>query len=215
MTKQTAGLTAFIDLIEAIADNKYVMGDRLVEVGIGGPNLEAILSSIAMAQGELGHARLLYNWTFDLREQKGKKPEIEKQTGKALDGVVKAQNWISLMAALYTVNVALDVVLKSVLEARHTEVVARIHKLIREQKEHIMYASNWAQQLLKDEGAIPRKFREALEQIVPEAETWLLTLENTTELVAEGYLLPNASLVKQFKEQLGKVAPQGAVVHGG
>lgn len=214
MTKQTAGLAAFIELIEAIADNKYVMGDRLVEVGIGGPNLEAILSSIAMAQGELGHARLLYNWTFDLREHKGKKPEIAQQTGKALDGVVKAQDWIALIAALYTVNVALDVVLKSVLEARHAEVVARIHKLIREQKEHIMYASNWAQQLLKDEGAVPRKFREALEQIVPEAETWLLTLDNSTELVAEGYLLPNASLVKQFKEQLGKVAPQGAVVHG-
>lgn len=214
MTKQTAGLQAFIELIEGAADNKYVMGDRLVEVGIGGPNLEAILSSIAMAQGELGHARLLYNWTFDLREKKGKKPEIEKQTGKALDGVVNAKDWISLIAALYTVNVALDVVLKSVLEARHAEVVARIHKLIKEQKEHIMYASNWAHQLLHDKGAVPRKFRESLEQVIPEAETWLLTIENTTELATEGYLLPNVSLVQSFKEQIGKVAPQGAVAHG-
>jgi ring-1,2-phenylacetyl-CoA epoxidase subunit PaaC len=202
MSKQTAGLQAFIELIEGIADNKYVMGDRLVEVGIGGPNLEAILSSIAMAQGELGHARLLYNWTFDLQEKQGKKPEIEKQTGKALDGVVKADSWITLIAALYTVNVALDVVLKSILEARHAEVVTRIHKLIKEQRDHILYSRNWAEKLLQDQGAVPRKFREAMEQIVPEAETWLLTIENTSELAAEGYLLPSVKLVQRFKEQL-------------
>ena len=215
MSNQTAGLQAFIDLLETVADNKYVLGDRLVEIGISGPNLEAILSSIAMAQGELGHARLLYNWTFDLRVLKGKKPEIEKQTGKAFAGVVQAQNWISLIAALYAVNVALDVVLRSILDARHGEVVTRIHKLLKEQQEHILYARNWAQQLRQDKGAVPRKFREALEGIIPEAETWLLTLENTTELVAEGYLLPAVKLVQPFRAQIANAASQGAAVHAG
>lgn len=214
MAEQTAGLKAFIELIETIADNKYVLGDRLVEVGISGPNLEATLSSIAMAQGELGHARLLYNWAFDLKGFGGKKPEVVKQTGKALPSVVNIHDWLTLIASLYTVNVALDIVLKSVLEARHSEVVTRIHKLLKEQKEHILYSRNWANQLLRDQGAVPRKFREALEQAIPEAENWLSSIEQAKELGNEGYIVKDVKLVSQFKGEIGKLT-QICVVHVG
>jgi ring-1,2-phenylacetyl-CoA epoxidase subunit PaaC len=215
MAEQTAGVKAFIDLIEVIADNKYVLGDRLVEVGVSGPDLEATLSSIAMAQGELGHARLLYNWTFDLKGHVGKKPEIEKQTGKAFNGVVQISDWISMIAAFYTVNLALDLVLRSVFEARHNEVVTRIHKLIKEQKEHILYSRGWARQLMQDRGVVPRKFNQALNKIVPEVETWLHKVENTAALINEGYISENANLVNLFKHQVRELTTPGAAANAG
>ncbi|MFC4767768.1 phenylacetic acid catabolism protein, partial [Effusibacillus consociatus] len=73
---------------------------------------------------------------------------------------------------------------------------------------------NWAQQLRQDKGAVPRKFREALNQVIPEAEKWLCTIENTTELVKEGYLLKGSNLVNQFQDEIRELRSQGVVVHG-
>ncbi|WP_078414818.1 Phenylacetic acid catabolic protein [Priestia abyssalis] len=211
MGGQTAGVKSFIELVETIADNKYVLGDRLVEIGVSGPNLEATLAAIAMAQGELGHARLLYNWVFDLKELTGKKPEIGSQTGKAFQGAVDVHDWISLIAAAYTVNTAVDAVLKSILDSSHSKVAARVHKLIREQKEHIVYSRHWAQQLLKDQGAVPRKFRESLDQVIPQAEAWLKSVEQTAELMDEGYILRDSQLSSKFHERLRELNIQNLV----
>lgn len=202
MSEMTAGTAAFVELLEQIADNKYVLGDRLVEVGIGGPNLEATLAAIAMAQGELGHARLLYNWALDLKGFKGKKPEIESQTGKAFPGVVAISNFVELITAVYAVNTALELVLRGLLEKGHSDVVHRIHKLVKEQKDHISYARGWVEQLLDDEGAIPRKCREGLERVLPEAESWLAAVEANASLVEEGYLPAGIKLVEPFRAQV-------------
>ncbi|BDG47703.1 Phenylacetic acid catabolic protein [Parageobacillus sp. KH3-4] len=201
MSKMKLGVHSFIELLETIADNKYVLGDRLVEIGVSGPNLEATLAAVAMAQGELGHARLLYNWCFDLRGVKGKKADILRQTGKAFRGVVNVHNWISLIAALYTVNTAIHIVLQSALESNHSKAASRVQKLIREQKDHIIYAKNWAKQLLHDQGIVPHRFRESLNGVVDEAYAWLAEIEKKQELQMEGYLPKDVKLTEKFKEQ--------------
>ena len=202
MTQSGEGLKTFTHLLETIADNKYVFGDKLVEIGFSGPNLEATLAAVAMAQGELGHARLLYNWVFDLKGYKGKKPDIKSQTGKAFQRVTGIYNWISLIASFYAVNTAVDLVLKSILEANHLKVAGRVQKLLREQKEHIMYSRGWANELLNDRGAVPKKFKEELNQVIPQVETWLQSIERKTELVQEGYIIPQSNLLHKFKEEL-------------
>ncbi|MBA4603824.1 Phenylacetic acid catabolic protein [Thermoactinomyces mirandus] len=205
---QSAGLKSFIELLETIGDNKYVFGDKLVEVGVSGPNLEATLAAIAMAQGELGHSRLLYYWVFDLKGYEGKKPDVKGQTGKAFRGVENVHNWITLIAALYTVNTAIDLILNSILEANRSKVVSRVNKLMREQKEHILYSRGWAQHLLEDKGAIPRKFKEALREITPEVGAWLREIEQKSELFAEGYLAKESQLYSKFMEELKDVPVQ-------
>lgn len=204
MAKEEQSVQSFIELLETIADNKYVLGDRLVEVGVSGPNLEATLAAVAMAQGELGHARLLYNWAFDLKGVKNR-PNIEGQTGKAFQSVVEVNNWISLIASLYTVNTAMDVVFRSILEAGNENVVSRMKKLMNEQKEHIIYAESWAKQLLNDEGAIPVRFKESLKQIVPATEHWLKKVEQQTDIAQEGYIVKGAPLLQQFKERVDQL----------
>lgn len=208
MSNKTAGLASFIETIETIADNKYILGDLLVEIGVSGPDLEATLSTIAMAQGELGHARLLYNWAFDLKGIK--KQEIERQTGKAFTTVVAVDNWIDLIGSLYVVNVGLELVLKAMLNGRHTDVVNRINKLLREQKEHIMYSRGWVEQLLRDQGAVPRKMDESIKKVFPEVQAWLKGLEDSSALIEEGYLKPGVRLVAPFQSQIGSVQAQRA-----
>jgi ring-1,2-phenylacetyl-CoA epoxidase subunit PaaC len=214
MTKQSAGCQSFINLLETIADNKYVLGDRLVEVGVSGPTLSATLAAIAMAQGELGHARLLYTWAADLKGWKGKKLEIEKQSGKAFQGMLNVCDWITLIAASYTFHTALDAVLKSLLEGNHPDVITRVHKMTREQREHLMYSRNWAVQLCREQGAIPRRFRKAMEQIVPEVEEWLQSVERKVELAEEEYWRRNSLLLQSFHERIHEVSlPEGIGVH--
>lgn len=213
MTGLTNGLRAFVNLIEVVADNKFMMGERLVEIGIGAPDIEASTAAIAMAQGELGHARILYNWTHDLAQKQGAKPDVKEQTGKAFQGVMDANSWIELIAALYTVDVAQDIVLLSILDARREDVITRIHKLFKEQKEHILYSRGWATRLLNDEGAIPRKFNEALDAITPEVGNWLKELEQNQDLAAEGFILEESRLTEKFKNTLGGLRLAGDVVH--
>ncbi|MEB3100159.1 Phenylacetic acid catabolic protein [Ferviditalea candida] len=213
MVEQSTGLKAFIELVEAIADNKFILGDRLVEIGIGGPDIEAATSAIAMAQGELGHSRILYNWIQDLKGRQGTKPEIKNQTGKAFNGVVQINGWLTLIAALYTVDVAQDLVLNSILQARREDVISRIHKLMKEQREHILYSRGWANSLLNDRMSVPRKFNEALDRIIPEVEKWLADLNASHVLKDEGYLSRELDLLKSFREQIGLMREKGGTVH--
>lgn len=208
MGDKTVGLTSFIEVIETIADNKYVLGDLLVEIGVSGPDLEATLSTIAMAQGELGHARLLYNWAFDLRGSK--KQEIEKQTGKAFAAVVSVDSWIDLIGSLYVVNEGLELVLKAMLDGRHPDVINRINKLLKEQKEHIMYSRGWVEQLLNDQGSIPRKMNESLKKIIKDVETWLHHVEHSEGLVEGGYVKADVNLTASFHSKLASLPLQRA-----
>ncbi|MFC0560734.1 Phenylacetic acid catabolic protein [Halalkalibacter alkalisediminis] len=202
--------TALIQLIEGIADNKYILGDRLVEIGFSGPDIESTLASVAIAQGELGHARILYKWTLDLKGHKGKKPDHKSETGKAFSEVKAINSWVKLMAGFYAVNLAIDVVMDRMAEANHEDVIAQINKLYLEHKEHCVYSEGWALKLLNDVGAVPRKFEEELNKVLVEAEAWLQEIEKTKEL--EGYLAPH-QLAKQFNDQVANLKGKGEVAN--
>ncbi|WP_141334458.1 MULTISPECIES: Phenylacetic acid catabolic protein [unclassified Paenibacillus] len=210
----TKGRDSFIHIVETIADNKFVLGDRLVEIGVGGPNLEASLSSIAMAQGELGHARLLYNWAFDLKGLTGKKQDVRDQTGKAFRFAGNTTDWIGLIASAYTINVSFNLVLQAMFEAGHPDIVMRIHKLLREQGDHVAYCRGWAVQLANDTGAVPRKFREALQERVAEARAWLVKLEADQELYASGYMKAGTALTARFDQMIEADVAHRTAAHG-
>src|SRR3712207_2847954 len=53
-------LSALVNLILVLADNKYFLGRRISEWCPGGPSLESAVAAAAIAQEELGHARALY-----------------------------------------------------------------------------------------------------------------------------------------------------------
>lgn len=193
-------VNSFIRLLENIADNKHVLGDRMVETGFSGPTLEAVVSIFAIAQGELGHARVLYSWASRLRGGQGD-PDIAKQTGKALGFLSEIDDWIKLVSAMYTVTIAHDVLLRSIFEARPEESASRVHKVIEEQKEYFLYAKAWVQQLLKDKGAVPKHMKKTLDHHHREVLSWLESIENQRELFEGGHLKAAGKLSEQFREK--------------
>ncbi|MFS0820196.1 Phenylacetic acid catabolic protein [Bacillus sp. 1P02SD] len=198
---------SLIELGETIADNKFILGDRLVEIGISGPTLEGTLSSIAMAQQELGHSRLLYRWVSDLT---GVKTEVKDQTGKAFQQNVKIGNWIELIAGLYVTNVAVDLVMKAMIEANNPNVNPPFTKMLKEQQEHLIYSESWCEQLLLDQGSIPRRCREAIEKTAQEAKEWLIKVENDMYLVTENIIPKDSRLVEQFNATIQEISREAA-----
>lgn len=194
--------SSLIELAETIADNKFILGDRLVEVGISGPDLEATLSSIAMAQAELGHARLIYRWASELKGLNGSKADIKHQTGKAFKSLVEIDTWISLIAGLYTTNVATDLVINAILEAGHPEIHPPFSKMLKEQNEHLAYSKGWCEQLLNERGSIPSRFGRYLEKAAQEAEQWVRNVEKDYLLVSENIIFENLNLGDHFSKAM-------------
>ena len=191
-----------IELAETIADNKFILGDVLVKIGISGPNLESSLASIAMAQAELGHARLMYRWIDELKGSNQSKSEVKSQTGKAFNVLVDTPNWISLIANLFVINVGCNAVAKSILEANHPEVNPPFAKMLKEQEEHIIYAESWCVQLLQDRGKIPALTEKALEMAAKEVKTWVQQVAVNSDLQRNGYLLETNKIVSVFNERI-------------
>jgi ring-1,2-phenylacetyl-CoA epoxidase subunit PaaC len=201
---------SLIELAETIADNKFILGDRLVEVGISGPDLESTLASIAMAQAELGHARLVYRWAGELS---GTKVDVKQQTGKALKSLVEIDNWISLIAGSYVANVAIDLIIKAVIEADSPKVHPPFSKMLKEQHEHLVYLRSWCEQLLNDKGSIPRRIRTQIEKVTIEAEKWIQKVENDSLLISEKIIFSNGSISKQFNVTIGQLRTNGVVTN--
>ncbi|PLR81232.1 Phenylacetic acid catabolic protein [Bacillus sp. V33-4] len=193
---------SLIELAETIADNKFILGDRLVEIGISGPDLEATLSSIAMAQAELGHARLIYKWSFELKGLNSSKVDIKHQTGKAFQNGVDISDWISLIAGQYTINLAVDLVMKAIIEADNTAYNPPFSKLLKEQDEHLTYSRSWCEQLLNEKGSIPKRFEHQLEKAALEAEQWLTKVEADYLLLSEKIIAENNRLTTKFKNKI-------------
>ncbi|MED3563046.1 Phenylacetic acid catabolic protein [Bacillus xiapuensis] len=206
-------LYSLVEAAETIADNKLILGDRLVEIGISGPNLEATLSSIAMAQAELGHARLMYKWANELQGLNGSKMEVKGQTGKAFPTVVHATNWIGLIAGLYAVNEAVGLVMKVISNSNHPEVNTPFSKMLKEQEEHLLYSKSWCKQLLNDKGAVPKTFQQELEKVTQEVLQWLKSVENDELLISEKIIPENSNLTALYKETIEKLISLGDIQH--
>jgi 1,2-phenylacetyl-CoA epoxidase catalytic subunit len=216
MSNQKTASPELITLIETIADNKYILGDRLVEVGISGPDLEGTLAAIAMAQSELGHARLLYNWVSTLKGEKGKKREVQQQTGKAFNSIVQIDEWIPLIAGLYCLNTALNTLITTlVAHQNESDTGVQFTKLLKEQEEHILYSKGWAIKLLNDQGSIPSRFKSAFTLCEQEVLTWVKQAENNAVLIEENILPEKSNLVETYQKALIPSLNDEAIVNAG
>ena len=207
--------SVLIEMVETIADNKFIMGDHLIEIGIGGPNLEATLSAVAIAQSELGHARLLYNWVNELKNEgrRGKRIDIKEQTGKAFSTAVKADDWISLLTSLYVTDVTADIVLNTISKSAYSEKMPSVKKMLQEQREHIIYARSWCNQLANDKGRIPIKLQDDLSKSSKEANEWLNSLQNDDRLRELKVLDDTTNFPALFNKEIESVIIKEVVTH--
>ncbi|UOF89294.1 phenylacetate-CoA oxygenase subunit PaaI [Fodinisporobacter ferrooxydans] len=189
-----------VDVIEAIADNKFLLGDQLVEIGFSGPDLRASLAAIALAQSELGHARHLYNWSFALQNIDR---EVTEQTGNGFQQIAQIGNWVELMTWLYTVNVAAKIVLAALYESEDPDVAKRVPKMLRELDEPITFGREWCTVFTNESGSIPKVFSETFGEANAQIEKWLEAVEHS-EALKQAHYLKSQRLTQQYRESVKK-----------
>ena len=197
-------------LIQSMADSKYLLGRKLAELGPGAPTLEAATAACALAQSELGHARLLYRLAAELRgeaagswREDGPEPQVES----AFPFIAEVgTHWVEFICALYASNAAISVLLDEVLTAA-PDLSRSLAKLRPEQKDQILYAEGWLQTLAQERGRIPAGVVASLAAMVPVAEQWLAAAEADGLLRREG-LLPaaGANLAQTFRRRAEALA---------
>jgi ring-1,2-phenylacetyl-CoA epoxidase subunit PaaC len=156
------------DLLLAIADDELVLGWRDSEwTGIA-PFLEEDVALSSIAQGEIGHARALYELAaadlgttpdelaFDRQPEEYRcAPLVERRL---------VHDWAATIARRFLYETADAIRIEALKESASADVAGLATKMEREEAYHRLHATMWAERL-RDE---PR-FREAVERLWPEA----------------------------------------------
>src|SRR5215472_16999925 len=194
-------------LIARLADNKYYLGRYFAEWCSGAPTLESAVASAAMAQDELGHARALYPLLRTLQPEVGPENEPETRTVfsilSCLDAPFRA--WEDFVAANFLIDGALSTVFAAAVHSSYNPLAGRSHKVLQEERTHIMHGRAWVHQLARQAGPMRTACLRALERVWPETLCWFGPDGEVDTLSAMGILDANpAGLRMRF---LASIAP--------
>jgi phenylacetate-CoA oxygenase PaaI subunit len=167
-------LAPLVDLVVALADNKHALGVRYAEWCSSGPTIEAGVAATAMAQDELGHARVLYG----LLEELPGAPRRSEHEWSAADARTMAfveapfENWPHLIVANLMVDRALALVLETALESRYLPLRNRARKIIEEERYHAIHGHSWAAQLAGEGADVCGRMAAAVQAAWDETLCW-------------------------------------------
>lgn len=188
------------DWLLVLADSKQVLGLRYAEWCTGAPELEADVAISAMAQYELGHARLLLGALADLPDPRG--PERDNDPGAwrsmaALDH--PAANWTEVVALNALVDALLTVNMQAATEGGLRPLAQRLRKAVSEETYHTMHARAWFARLLEGPDAIAAQLHAAVQRVWPECVAWFgPAADNAIDrLAAAGVLDAGAAELRQ------------------
>jgi ring-1,2-phenylacetyl-CoA epoxidase subunit PaaC len=143
----TEARAALADLLRRLAEAKHVLGHRLALAGLSAPALEATVATVAMAQEELGHARLLYASEARLRDAAGDRDPglaLEIQTAPPDPALVPPLgDWLDVLAVLATLDAALALWLEALAAHGEAWVASRARRMLDEEAAHRAYADGW------------------------------------------------------------------------
>ncbi len=133
----------------AMSDTKHLLGLRYAEWCTGAPELEADIAASAMAQFELGHARVLRGVLGDLPEDpRDDRRDTEMGTWSSAAALDRPfADWTELVVANALVDTLLTVNLRSAEEGRYRPLTQRLRKVLAEEEYHAVHAGAWIQRL--------------------------------------------------------------------
>jgi hypothetical protein len=152
-----------------VADSLFVLGHRIVKVGILAPDLGAALAATAAAQLVLGHARFLYQLLADRPESAADLPVAELGQ-HPLPKLNEEGSWVTLVAKWWRVELALDVLLRLCPPggtAFHGE------KLQAEVAELVDLTTEWAQLLRQDAAGVRERLEAGVREMDEVLAAWL------------------------------------------
>jgi ring-1,2-phenylacetyl-CoA epoxidase subunit PaaC len=164
---------ALRDLLIACADTKLLMGYHYGEWTFGAPMLEAAVAHCSLAQGELGHVRLLHgilkaHFDVDPDYLVEQRPADEFAANPYLDQPLTS--WAAVVAMTVVVDLAVTRVIHSLRQSSFAPLRGCAAKLLDEERYHIHHGQGWLRTLAAD-----RDGRQSL--VEPITKALMATLE--------------------------------------
>jgi ring-1,2-phenylacetyl-CoA epoxidase subunit PaaC len=174
-TENDAALAALVNLVVVLADNKYYLGRRLSEWIAGAPSLEEGVAAAALAQEELGHARVLYPLLEELPFPHRPQP-LEREQDRARRYAVSYLDapwpaWPQAVAALALVDTALTTMLEHLTGSSYQALARRVGRILQEESFHLAYAEGRVRALGESEPG-RRLLQEQVDALLPEMLLW-------------------------------------------
>ena len=140
--------------LTAMSDTKHLLGLRYAEWCTGGPELEANIAASAMAQFELGHARVLRGVLSDLPEDpRGASRATDRSTWFSIGALDRPfSGWVDLVIGNALVDTLLTVNLRSALAGNYHPLTQRLRKVLAEEEYHSVHADAWVKRLASGPG---------------------------------------------------------------
>jgi ring-1,2-phenylacetyl-CoA epoxidase subunit PaaC len=132
---------AVVNLLLVLGDNKYWLGRHLSEWAVGSPSLEVGVACAAVAQGELGQARVLYPLLEELGFEGPVDPARRARAYRvsALDRPFPT--WPHAVAALLLVDTAVTVMLEALAGGGYAALTRRVPRMLEEEAFHWDFAA--------------------------------------------------------------------------
>jgi ring-1,2-phenylacetyl-CoA epoxidase subunit PaaC len=187
-------VSALVDVLGALAAAKHGLGYRLAFAALSAPTIEAAVATVALAQEELGHARLLY--ASELRVREGRSDD-EGVVGAATptappvpDLVPPPVDWPEVLATLATLDVGLSLWLETLAEHAEPWLRSRAQRMLDEESFHREYLRGWLDVVAR-EPALHRRVRAAVTSALARYGPWLDELASRGS--ATGVVMPPAA----------------------
>jgi ring-1,2-phenylacetyl-CoA epoxidase subunit PaaC len=168
-------LSALVNLILVLADNKYFLGRRLSEWCPGGPSLESAVAAAALAQEELGHARALYPLLEELPVDNAPVP-LQRGGERARHYSVSfleqpLPTWSHVVAALALIDPALTVMFEALADCRYDDLRKRARRIPGEEAFHRKYAGGRLRELARTPAG-RAELQARVDELLPEMLCW-------------------------------------------
>jgi 1,2-phenylacetyl-CoA epoxidase catalytic subunit len=131
-------------VLSRLAAAKHALGYRLAFAGLCAPAVEAAVATVAVAQEELGHARLLYACEARLRGLAADEEGLDVPTAPPDPGFVpELDGWPDVLATLVTLDTAVLLWLQALAGGRHAWLRTRAERMLGEETFHRDYVRGW------------------------------------------------------------------------
>jgi len=162
-------------LIASLADAKFFLGRRVADWCVGAPELESAVACAAIAQEELGHARVLYPLLGELPLHVPVVPlEREQDRSQYFCPAFLTSPWPSwpeAVVSLALVDSALTVLLQAATSSAHGELARRACRIVEEEWFHSVFGWARVRALLQEDAS--RRARPLLAARMAEVLDWL------------------------------------------
>lgn len=187
-----------------LADTKRALGLRYAEWCDRAPGLEAGVAASAMAQDQLGQARVLYAL---VQEFPGARPDLDDESsphGLNLAFVDHSfPSWATFVAANLLIGAAVTVTEQALAGSRFAPLRTRMPKMLEEERFHRLHAEGWFQEMQHIGGAFATAQRKAVEAILPQVLCWFGDAQHA-RLAESGIITSDpGELRERYMERVG------------